>query len=83
MTQGTPRLDAHPHPMWKRTRDEAPPYYDDEHDLYSRELRLEGRIGLEGVLTPFSRWTTGEGRMQMMHRSTVRGPEKLPVIVEA
>ena len=28
-------IDANPHPVWKRLRDEAPVYYNDEHDFYA------------------------------------------------
>lgn len=43
--------------------------------------RLEGRVGLEEVLTRFPEWTADEDRMTMVHTSTVRGPERLPVSV--
>lgn len=43
--------------------------------------RLEGRVGLEEVLARFPEWTADEERMEMVHTSTVRGPEKLPVAV--
>ena len=43
--------------------------------------RLEGRIGIEEVLTRFPDWEADEHGMEMVHTSTVRGPEKLPVAV--
>ena len=29
------QIDAHPHPAWKRMRDEMPLYYNAEHDFYA------------------------------------------------
>src|SRR3954454_11793116 len=28
-------IDADPHPVWKRLRDEAPVYYNEQHDFYA------------------------------------------------
>ena len=28
-------IDADPHPVWKRLRDEAPLYYNEQHDFYA------------------------------------------------
>ena len=28
-------IDADPHPIWKRLRDEAPVYYNEQHDFYA------------------------------------------------
>ena len=28
-------IDANPHPIWKRLRDEAPVYYNEQHDFYA------------------------------------------------
>ena len=41
--------------------------------------RLEGRIGIEEFLARFPRWEVDEGRIELVHTSTVRGPAKLPI----
>jgi cytochrome P450 len=43
--------------------------------------RLEGRIAIEEFLDRFPKWTVDEDRVEMVHTSTVRGPEKLPITV--
>ncbi len=41
--------------------------------------RLEGKIGLEEMLTRFPEWDVDEGHAEMVHTSTVRGWATLPV----
>jgi cytochrome P450 len=41
--------------------------------------RLEGKIGLEEMLTRFPEWDVDEGNAEMVHTSTVRGWASLPV----
>ncbi len=41
--------------------------------------RMEGRIGLEETLKRFPEWTVDEDRSEMVHTSTVRGWERLPL----
>ena len=43
--------------------------------------RLEGRVGLEEVLKRFPAWELDESGAEMVHTSTVRGWERLPVRV--
>jgi cytochrome P450 len=43
--------------------------------------RLEGRVALDEVLTRFPEWEVDWARAEQAHTSTVRGWEKLPVLV--
>jgi cytochrome P450 len=43
--------------------------------------RLEGRVGIEEFLARFPEWEVDEDRVELVHTSTVRGPEKLPISV--
>jgi cytochrome P450 len=43
--------------------------------------RLEGRVALDEVLTRFPEWEVDWDRAEQAHTSTVRGWEKLPVLV--
>jgi cytochrome P450 len=44
-------IDADPHPVWRRLRDEAPLYYNEEHDFYAVSR-------YEDVLTASTDWRT-------------------------
>jgi cytochrome P450 len=41
--------------------------------------RLEGRVALEETLKRFPRWTVDRANCEMVHTSTVRGYEKVPI----
>jgi cytochrome P450 len=43
--------------------------------------RLEGRVGIEEFLARFPEWEVDEDRVELVHTSTVRGSEKLPISV--
>jgi cytochrome P450 len=43
--------------------------------------RLEGRIALEEVLARFPTWQVDEDRAERVHTSTVRGWDRLPVLI--
>jgi cytochrome P450 len=43
--------------------------------------RLEGRVGVEEVLRRFPTWEVDDAGAEMVHTSTVRGWERLPVVV--
>jgi cytochrome P450 len=42
--------------------------------------RMEGRIALEETLKRFPTWDVDEANAEMVHTSTVRGWEKLPIV---
>ena len=42
---------------------------------------MEGRIGLEETLKRWPAWTVDRDEMVLLFTSTVRGPQRLPILV--
>jgi cytochrome P450 len=49
--------------------------------LGASSARLESRVALEGTLTRFPSWEIDESRLEMVHTSSVRGFQSVPVSV--
>lgn len=90
-------LNADPYPMFRRIRENAPLYYNTEHDFYAlsrfddvnRALvglgnalaRVEGRIALDEIMTRFPDWEVDLDAAVFSSSSAVRGWDSMPAHV--
>jgi cytochrome P450 len=64
-------IDAHPHAVWRRLRDEAPLYYNDRHDFYALSR-------FDDVLAASSDWRTYSSARGTVLEMIDTGPEGAP-----
>jgi cytochrome P450 len=63
-------IDADPYPIWKRMREEAPLYYNDEHDFYA----LSRFDDVERALVDWETYPSGRGSVLELIRANVQLP---------
>ena len=83
-------IDADPYPVWTRLRDEAPLYYNEQHDFYALSRFADVlAASLEWHTCSSARGTVlemidtsgpvDEREVELVHTSTVRGPIHVPI----
>src|SRR5437588_12279365 len=63
-------IDADPHPVWKRLRDEAPHYYNEKYDFYA----LSRFADVEPALVDWETYRSGRGSVLELIRANVEMP---------
>src|SRR5436309_9225261 len=63
-------IDADPHPVWKRLRDEAPLYYNEKYDFYA----LSRFADVEPALVDWETYRSGRGSVLELIRANVEMP---------
>lgn len=66
-------IDANPHPVWKRLRDEAPLYHNDEHDFWALSRYEDVAAGL----IDWERYSSARGSVLEIIRADVKLPPGL------
>jgi cytochrome P450 len=63
-------IDADPHPVWKRMRDEAPLYYNERYDFYA----LSRFADVEPALVDWDTYRSGKGSVLELIRANIELP---------
>src|SRR5437588_830839 len=63
-------IDADPHPVWKRMRDEAPHYYNEKYDFYA----LSRFADVEPALVDWETYRSGRGSVLELIKANVEMP---------
>src|SRR6267143_757733 len=63
-------IDADPHPVWKRLRDEAPVYYNEQYDFFA----LSRWDDVEPALVDWETYRSGKGSVLELIRANLEMP---------